>query len=375
MPLKSRLLSIASLALILAAPRPGHAQSPDESRVPAGEPELWQRIVALEPLPTATQLSENWFEAARERRRGLLARVRLYLTLYPGGAHRYEAVRLELTALFELGTLPGGTLAPLRERVEEILRAPPSEASRDEAAYWAIVCQRWQASAAATQPVGQGRPGGPAAAQLRPDADTLHAYREYVEKYPRSQYAPRLAARLFADAARRGDRADMQRIVQRMTECCPQQAGTAQLAAEWRREALVGEPFWPASPSMAGCPWDSRDYAGAPLLIVVWAAFDEPSCRCVPEIERFRKDHPALRVIGISLDESAEPTVAAARELGVDWLQCNDRLGWGGAFVRFWGIDRIPYVLAIDQAGRLAGSAPVDGWETLARRVLTEGAN
>jgi hypothetical protein len=365
-PFKSLLLSIASLALILTAPRPAHAQSPDDSRVPAGEPELWQRIAALQPLPPSTQLHENWFEAARERRRALLASVRLYLTLYPGGAHRDEAIRLELRSLFELGTLPGGTLAPLAERVEEILRAPPSAVALHEAAYWAMLQRRWREAPATTQST---------TAPLATDVDTFNSYREYVEKYSQSRYTPRLAALLFAEAAGRDDRAAMQRILTGLTESFPRHAVTERLAGEWRRTALVGEPFWPAVTALPGCALDPQAYRGFPVLIVFWSAYDEPSRRCVLDIERFRAEHPELRVVGVSLDEDVDHTAAASRELGLDWLQCNDRLGWGGALVRFWGIDCIPYILVISRAGRLAGSAGADGWETLARRELTAGAN
>jgi hypothetical protein len=356
MLLRSPLLIFATLAFTLAATRPTLGQ---DSAVPAGEAEFWQRIVALAPLPSATQLSEDWFETARARRQGLLARTRLYLTLYPGGAHRDDAIRLELTALFELGTLQGGTLAPLRARVDEILRAPPSAAALHEAAYWALLCRRCQNPAPARQPV---------AAPLAPDVDPQRAYAEYIAQYPRSQYVPRLAALLLTDAAQRGNRPDIQRIIKQLTEYFPGHATTTQLAAEWRRAALIGEPFWPIVLPLAGCLVEARDYVGHPALVVVWAGFDEPACCCVLEIERFRRAHPELRVIGVSLDESMAQTTAAAHTLGINWPQCNDRLGWGGAFVRFWGIDHIPYVLAVDRAGNLAATGTGDDWEALARR-------
>jgi hypothetical protein len=334
-----------------------------EKPAPVSEPEFWQGIADLAPLPSATQPFENWFETAAARRQALLARIRLYLTLYPGGAHRDEALRLELSALFELGTLQGGTLTPLRERVDEILRAPPSAAALHEAAYWALLCRRCQSPVAASQP---------APVPLAADADLQTGYAEYIAKYPQSRYVPRLATLLLADAARRGDRLGIQRIVKQLPEYFPRHAATAQLAAEWRRDALIGEPFWPNVQPSAGCPGDQPDCVGHPVLIVVWASFDEPARCCVQEIERFRREHPDLRIIGVSLDDNLEQTTAAAAALGIAWPQCNDGLGWGGSFVRYWGIDRIPYVLAIDRAGTLAATGTGDDWEPLARRALAE---
>ncbi len=348
------------------------AQTAAQRAAVSQEGEIWGRIGEVRELPPASQFAESWFEAARARRQVLLARTRLYLTLYPGGAHRDEVIRLELSALFELGTLRGGTLAPLRERVDEILRSPPSDAALHEAAYWALLCRRCQTSATTSQPaLVPLDPGDRPPVGLPTDSQS--DYVEYLAKYPRSRYVPRLATLLLANATRRGDRLAVQRIVKQLPEYFPQHAVTAQVTAEWRREALIGEPFWPLVLPMAGCLTDQPDPAGHPGLIVVWASFNEPARCCVQEIEHFRQAHPDLRVIGISLDEQMEQTTAAAAALGLDWPQCNDRLGWGGSFVRYWGIDRIPYVLAVDRAGNLAGTGTGDDWEALARRAGTSG--
>lgn len=351
------LACIAPWTLLLAPAAASHAQPAHDSRSPSGEPELWQRIAALAPLPPATRPYENWFATVRQQRQALLARVRLYRTLYPGGTHRDEAVRLELTSLFELGSLQDGALMPLRERVAEILRAPPSEAAREEAAYWATISRSLQDASPTSQPV-------------TPDADLLDGLRVYVEKYPQSRYVPRLASLLMADALRRDDRPGAENLLKQLHEHFPTHAVTARLEADSRRVSAVGKPFWPALRTIDGRALDQHDYAGSPVLILVWAAYDDPSRRCVQEVERFRQQHPELRVIGVSLDADTEQTVAACRELGLEGPQCNDRLGWGGELVRTWGIDRIPYGLAVDRTGLLVGTAPAEGWAALVREAM-----
>jgi len=340
-------------------PRPADARQADRrAAVEQPEDRLWQDIRALTQSAPATQPYDAWFAAAERRLATLLAQVESYLTLYPGGTHRDEAIRLQLASLYELGTLRGGNLDPLRQRVAEYLRAPPSDAALHEAAYWEILCRR----TAATQTTS-----APAAA---PDADLVGAYRTYIERYPRSRYVPRLATLVFEDALRRGDRAAMRAIVELLKQHFPDHAATATLAAQENRTEAVGRPFWLAAVTVDGRALDTRQYVGSPVLIVVWADFDAAARNCVQRIEEFRTAHPDLRVVGVALDDGAERTAAASRSLNLDWPQFNDRLGWGGEFARTWGVRRIPMVFAIDREGRLAGSTGDEGWEKLAVQVL-----
>lgn len=363
--MSSSLWHVAFVAAALGTVLPGRAQTPPGGARASRELQLWEQIEVLKPQPLATQPYEGWFTAARARCELLERRAHLYLTLYPGGAHRDEAVQLELTCLFELGALHGGTIDRLCERVAELLRAPPSAVAAAEAAYWVILCQRARSAGASSQPTS--------AETEVPDADLLAAYREYVQQYPGSRYAPRLAELLFTNAQRRGDIAAMRPSLEQLRAHFPRAAATAALEARWRRVLAVGEPFWPALKSMDGHMLDRRDYAGHPVLIVVWAGFDAGACTEVRKIEQFRGEHPDVRVIGINLDDSRDEAAAANRRLGLDWPQCNDELGWGGEFVRTWGVERISQAFVLDREGRLLGVAEGAQWAGLVQRALEEG--
>ena len=378
--------------MMLVAVPPGRAEPPPADTAPrttitAAEEALWQRVAALEQASPATQPYEKWFATAEQNRAALLDHVRLYTTLYPGGAHRDDAIRIELATLFELGTLRGGDLQPLCERVTEYLGAPPSQAAEHEAAYWEIICQRlWHRLPACvftdklpvphTQPVAQAsslclhRQDAGATPWPSLDADLRAACRVYVERYPRSRHVPRLAGLLFEDAARRGDREDMRAAVECLGTHFPNHAATRAVLGEWNREESVGRSFWLACRTVDGRTLDTREYLGQPVVIVVWAGFDAAARQCVQKIEQFRKAHADLHVVGVSVDETVEATAAAGRELEIDWPQFNDGLGWGNEFVRSWGVTRLPYVFVVDRQGRLAGATAGDGWEAWARRSL-----
>ena len=360
----------ALLAVMLAAALPAWAEPPPAATAPrttitAAEETLWQHVVALEQSGTAMQPYEKWFATAEQNRAALLDHVRLYTTLYPGGVHRDDAIRIELAALFELGTLRGGALQPLCERVTEYLGAPPSPAAEHEAAYWEIICERSRA-ATTTQPASQ--PSIAAWSSL--DVGLRAACRAYVERYPRSRHVPRLASLLFEDAAKRGDREGMRAAVECLGTHFPNHAATRAVLGAWNREESVGRSFWLACRTVDGRALDTREYLGQPVAIVVWAGFDAAARQCVQNVEQFRRAHPELHVVGVSVDESVEATAAAGRELEIGWPQFNDGLGWGNEFVRSWGVTRLPYVFVVDRHGRLAGATPDDGWEVWARRSL-----
>lgn len=362
-------------------------EPPGTTPITPHEQTLWDRVVeAQRPVP-ATQPFRDWFESARQQRRLLLSRVRLYLTLYPGGVHRDEAIRRELRTLFELGTLQGtggrergagngerrtgvptarrgGEFDLLVERVAELRRAPPSAAALQEAAYWAILCERADGGeAAAVESAATG---------LEPAL--RQAYLVYIRAYPRSVRVPWLAALLFDDAARGGDRPLMAELVALLTSTFPEHPVTGNVRGKWQRTQAVGELFEPLLPGPDGKPLDWSAYRGRPVLLVVWAAFDDASRRAVQRIGHFRAGQPQLAVIGVSLDETTEATRTAARELELDWPQYNDGRGWGGEFVRHWGIDRLPLVFVIDAAGRLVASDAGDGWEGPVRELLRDAA-
>ena len=349
------LAALLAAAPVLAEPPFGDPTSPVASISP--EEELWQSITVLTERAPTTQPSDDWFSVAERQRVALRDRVQLYLTVYPGGAHRDAAIRIELATLFEIGTLRGGALEPLCKRAAQILAAPPSEAAEHEAAWWRIVCERRGLPAATTRPASQP-PRRDAT-----DPALLNAYRDYVRNYPRSRHVPRLATLLFEDAQRRGDRAAAQAAVRHLGTHFPDHAATRALLAEWNREEAVGQPFRVMFRTADGELIDTRQYAGQPLLIVVWAGFDRTARKCVARIEKHRRAHPDVRVVGVNLDETGDQMAAACQDLGISWPQWYDGLGWGAEFARTWGVRRIPWVFVVDREGRLLGSGSDDSWE------------
>jgi hypothetical protein len=251
----------------------------------------------------------------------------------------------------------------LCRRVEALLAAAPSAAAVHEAAYWRITCERLRS--ASSRPTS-----APASAAHR--VGLLQAYRQYVERYPASRYVPRMVALLFEDAEQRGDRGTMRALLEQLRRDFADDAVTALLSSRWERIQCIGRPFPPwRFQSTAGAQHDTAAEVGHVVLIVVWAGYDQAARERVSEVEAFRRQHPEVRVLGVSLDETPDATAIAAQALQVDWPQFNDGRGWGNAFVRAWGVRELPTVFVLDRAGRLLGVAADGRWRSLAGRAVS----
>lgn len=344
------------LALLMTACSSATAAAPPPAQTP--EARLWQSIVALSAEVPTTQPFESWFERTRQQRQRFLERVKLYQTLYPGGEHRADAVRLELSALFDAATLTSGPYDTFCKRVQEHLAAPGDRAVEAEAAYWALVCQRLQ-----------GEPNAPTTRPAtRADVTLLtpalrSAYADYLRRYPESRYVPRLARVMFDDAAARDDAGVMQAVVAHVGTHFPEHPTTIALLGAWNRRQAVGQPF-SLEFTQGENDYDSRRYAGRPGAIVVWAGFDAAARQCVRDLEQLRAAHPTLWLLGVNVDADTAACDAAARELGVTWPQFNDGLGWANRFALAWGVDAVPLVFVIDARGRLVGAASDERWRT-----------
>lgn len=336
--------------VVAAAAISGHAAAQSQS-TDSADARLWAEVQALAAPPASLPSDPTArFEAIAAQRERLLERARLYLIVYPGGEHREDAIRVELGTLYELTTLGRVPLSELRERLRH-WAATNDPAARQEAAYWQILADRMaRPPAADSQPLA------------RLDASLAEAYRDYIRTYPASRYAPALASAVFEFGEESGQ-VELGREMLKVLEAShPSHTTTELLAARLRRRDAVGQKFALDLTTTEGLRVTTSQAAGGPLIVVAWAGFDRPSRRCVQEIEKVRSTHPALRVVGVSLEASREKLAADCKELGISWPQACDGMGWAGAFARQWGIDRLPMVFVIGPDGVLRGTCDDDSW-------------
>jgi len=322
---------------------------------------LWEQVGSRENLPAATQPYAAWCTAAAANREALLAALRRYLTLFPGGRHRLEAIQLELKALCDLGVLRGGDFAQLAERVAWYLEhTPTDDPAHWEAAWWEILCRRLT--------------GRPVMAPFvdRADDELRAAWAQYVAQYPRSEHVPQLAERLFEDARERGDSERQRQIVDLLAKNFPDDPITTKLQARLRRMEAEGRPFWLAGELPDGSRLDTRRCLGRPVLIVVWNPKDRLAQQYVEKVRDYCRANPQFEGVGVSLAAGRRDLEQACAMLGLDWPQFDGGLGPANHFAREWGLDGAFCVFVIDRQGRLVSWAADEGWQALADRVLRD---
>jgi len=333
------------------------------------EAALWAEIetlAALPPAPTSQPYADR-FAQLRRARESLRERLRLYQMLYPGGAHRDDAVTLELQTLFELGSLAADDLAALRARIAELRRQPPSQTALQEAEYWALLCDKLIRPAPPAELPTATRPA-PAADES--EEAWLAACRGYLARFPDARHVPRIVDELAVAACRRSDLAELQALVTALAAKFPDHAVTRRLQARVRLQSAVTTMFHVEHRCASGEKTDTRTALGRPVLVAVWPAADVAGRTFARDVEQFRRDHPDVHVVGVCVAGSPDAVNSAAETLELAWPQVLDEAGRDDSLSAQWGLSRLPQLLAIDRQGKLLGIADRDGWRDLAERAL-----
>lgn len=356
----------------------GHTQDAPARAASQPTPEemLWRDLQRLRAAPMPKRFSAEAYDELVRGKQTLLDKVRSYLSLYPGGRHRDRAAEIELTTLFEIGTLRRGDYADLRARVAEFLQHPPSPAAAHAAAYWALKCgSAWSRESAETKkPAGRPRDSRRPSSLAPRDATQDHlfeAYARYVQKYPDSRFAVRLQQLRFERAARRKDTETMRRIGDHLRGHFPEHPAAAAVLAHVRRLDAIGRPFWLNCTDLDDRSIDTRLKIGRPVSIVVWSSATHASRTLVRKVDAQHKSDNSFYVVGVNLDESVEQCRQACRTLDIRWPQFNDRLGPANRFAREWGVTAAPVVFVVDRKGRLLGWAgEAEPWLRLLQEAL-----
>ncbi len=350
------------LALLLGSAQPATTTP----ALATSDQALWRQIETLDsaaPPPGGP----GWYADLRAHRGRVLAAVRQYLTLYPGGPQRDAAIRRELELLYEIGSLEA-RFDSLQARVEALLAAPPSRGAESEAAFWHLRLIRLRTDSDALEArIARESPGPPPASH---DPSWVDAAASFTRRHPHSPYVPRIVALLSEQVGAGPEIEERYRETLALAlRSWSQHAALRELVARASREDRIGQPVHVTGTDLDGRAFDSRQLRGRAVAFVVWATFDAEACRAAREVEAIRLAHPALQVVGVSLDAEPDPVRRVAAELGLGWRQLLDRRGWGGALPLEWGLRRLPALIVLDADGALLGVAEGAAWHDLAARA------
>jgi thiol-disulfide isomerase/thioredoxin len=181
---------------------------------------------------------------------------------------------------------------------------------------------------------------------------------EFVKLAPKD---PRAATLLEVAIGRTRDEKAKAALQDRLTKEFPDSPYAVSLRGPRDPSAWLGKPFeLEFTDAVSGSPISMKKLKGKVVVIDFWATWCGP---CVAEMPNMKQLYAKYRnqgveFVGVSLDEpmdqgGLEKLVAFVQENRIAWPQYYHGNGWKSAFSSSWGINSIPRVFVVDQAGKL----------------------
>ncbi|MEY3051534.1 MAG: hypothetical protein RLY31_1319 [Bacteroidota bacterium] len=104
-----------------------------------------------------------------------------------------------------------------------------------------------------------------------------------------------------------------------------------------------------------GKPVRLSDFRGKVVLVDFWASWCGPCRRENPNVVRMYQQYQpkGFDILGVSLDRTRDPWLAAIEKDGLTWTHVSDLKGWGNEAARMYGVSSIPHTVLVDRDGKI----------------------
>lgn len=302
---------ILSVAAATARPQqsPAIPLTPDEL--------LWRQIEPLKVPVAAAEPFADRFDAEVQRLDRLIARLASYQRQFPGGGRYDEAIALELGALFHLATLVQSS-ERLARRCEELQKQPMNQPTRARVEYFAQIATRLAEGPSLLAAI-RARASAPEGSAPAAQPSATSAQQPGTPEVPAENTPPSPFTRMRTDAVSATLEFDVD----------------GDLTAGLRAAGLCQRP----------------------VVVLVWASWDEPSLTAATSLRWLRGLHPDIGTLCVSIDLDPIRMQEAIDAYALEGPCIRLTSGWASPLLTAWGLRRLPAVLLIDSHGVLRAVA------------------
>ncbi len=112
-------------------------------------------------------------------------------------------------------------------------------------------------------------------------------------------------------------------------------------------------------PDMNGTQFRTREHVGKEIMVIsFWATWCAPCKQLLTRLDRIKKEHPAVRIIAISTDDTS--TVVGVRPyIAGKKFDFTVLLDSDGKVIQMFDPEKkVPFTLVVDKAGNIVYSRP-----------------
>lgn len=304
-------------------------------------------VFRIDQLSKALPSSGDFLEHAQrraDRQKMIVEDVEELMERFPESIEGSRLKGLRLKCLFHLTLHAGDPLDAFEGEIDQVLRSVekrPDPVLEADAAAWKIRC-------VVSRLQREGRP----AVEVR--TIELKKAEDYVKRFPKSPFSPRMLEALIENAWARND-SRAERYIQLLKANFPNHVSTSAVEATLWRRAAIGQPLAVSIHTVDGKAIQTKALKGKVILIQFWATFSPASIRHLDELRELYATYHSkgLEIIGVSLDADRAEVERALAEHQVSWPQSHDKLGWAGPIVKELAVSELPTTLLIDREGIL----------------------